>query len=46
MTMVYECVILSVSRDELEERFSNEFQEGRIVLLGANRVATRPRLTI
>lgn len=43
MTLVYECVILSISRDELEERFSNEFQEGRLVLLGGTRLGSKEK---
>ena len=32
--LVYECVQLKISRDELEKNFAKEFQEARIVLLG------------
>lgn len=37
MALVYECVQLTISREELEKRFNKEFQEGRIVLLGSAR---------
>lgn len=43
MTLVYECVILNISRDDFEERFSNEFHEGRIVLLGATRLGRKEK---
>jgi hypothetical protein len=43
MSLVYECIILNISRDELEERFSNEFQEGRIVLLGSTRLGNKDK---
>lgn len=37
MALVYECVQLNISREELEEKFNKEFSEGRIILLGSAR---------
>lgn len=41
MSLVYECVMLKISREELEKRFSKEFQEGRIVLLGSTQLGDK-----
>ena len=38
MSIAYECIMLSLSRDELEEKFEKEFSEARIVLLGGTKV--------
>lgn len=39
--IIYECVILKVSREDLEEKFHKEFEEGRIILLGCTRLGTK-----
>jgi carbamoylphosphate synthase large subunit len=41
MSIAYECIMLTISRDELEKRFEKEFNEARIVLLGATRVGKK-----
>ena len=41
MSLVYECIFLSVSREELEKRFQKEFEEARIVLMGSTRMGER-----
>ena len=41
MSIVYECIMLSISRDMLEEKFEKQFSEARIVLLGAARVGQK-----
>ena len=41
MSLVYECVMLSMSREQLEKRFSKEFEEARIVLLGSTRLGKK-----
>lgn len=41
MALVYECVQLNISREELEERFHKEFSEARIVLLGSARMGEK-----
>ena len=41
MSLVYECVMLKISREELEERFAKEFAEARIVLLGSTRMGKK-----
>ncbi len=41
MATVYECSILTISREELEEKFSKEFSEARIILLGATRLGEK-----
>lgn len=41
MSIAYECIMLNISRDELEERFRNEFNAARIVLLGATKVGQK-----
>lgn len=33
-SLVFECLILKIPRDELEKRFEVEFEQGRIILLG------------
>lgn len=38
MALVYECVMLSISRDKLENTFSQEFQDAKIVLLGSTKL--------
>lgn len=38
---VYECVLLSLSRDALETKFEKEFEEGRIILLGNTRLGEK-----
>lgn len=43
MSQVYECVMLSISRDELEKRFVKEFHEARIVLLGGTKLGGKDR---
>ena len=35
--LVFECLVLGVSRDRLEEEFKAEFEQGRIILLGTTR---------
>lgn len=34
---VYECLLLSLSRDDLENEFKRDFEEGRIILMGNTR---------
>jgi hypothetical protein len=41
MSLVYECVMLKISREELEKTFAKEFSEARIVLLGSTRLGKR-----
>ena len=41
MSIVYECIMLKISRDELEERLAKEFDEARIVLLGSTRLGKK-----
>lgn len=41
MSLVYECVMLRIGRDEMERVFQKEFTEGRIVLLGSTRMGTK-----
>lgn len=41
MSMVYECIQLKISREELEDQFANEFKEARIVLLGGTRLGSK-----
>lgn len=41
MATVYECCMLTISRDELEEKFAKEFSEARIVLMGAARMGEK-----
>ena len=41
MSIAYECIMLTISRDTLEEKFEKEFSEARIVLLGAARVGQK-----
>lgn len=41
MSIVYECIMLTISREALEEKFEKEFSEARIVLLGAARVGKK-----
>jgi hypothetical protein len=41
MSLVYECVMLEIPREELESRFAKEFSEARIVLLGSTRLGEK-----
>ena len=41
MSLIYECVMLTISREELESRFSKDFEEARIVLLGSARMGEK-----
>lgn len=41
VALVYECVQLKISRDELEKKFAKEFQEARIVLLGSTQLGEK-----
>lgn len=41
MAMVYECIFMSVPREEFEENSAEEFEEGRIVILGGTRLGRR-----
>lgn len=41
VALVYECVRLKISRDELEKKFAKEFQEARIVLLGGTQLGEK-----
>ncbi|KAK5069887.1 hypothetical protein LTR64_007931 [Lithohypha guttulata] len=43
MSLVYECVMLSISRNELEKRFVKELHEARIVLLGGTKLGGKDR---
>lgn len=38
---IYECLLLSKSREDLEEMFAREFSEGRIILMGTTRLGTK-----
>lgn len=38
---IYECTMLTISRDELEQKFEKEFSEARIILLGAARLGEK-----
>lgn len=38
MSIAYECIMATLSRDELEKKFEQEFSEARIVLLGGTKV--------
>lgn len=38
---VYECTMLSISREELERKFEREFAEARILILGAARMGKK-----
>lgn len=39
--LVYECLLLSVSREELYEKLAKEFAGGRIILLGCTRLESK-----
>lgn len=41
VSMVFECVLLGIPREELEERLQMEFQQGRIILLGTTRMGKK-----
>ena len=41
MSLVYECIMLKIDRDELERRFEQEFQEAKIILLGSTRLGKK-----
>lgn len=41
VSLVYECVQLRIGRKELEKRFSKEFQEARIILLGSTQMGEK-----
>lgn len=41
MSIVYECTFLKVPREELENRFRNEFEEARVILLGSTRMGRK-----
>ena len=43
MSIVYECIMLTISREALEEKFEKEFSEARIVLLGATKVGQKDK---
>lgn len=38
---VYECILLRLSREDLEQEFEKEFEEGRFVLLGTTRLGKK-----
>lgn len=38
MALVYECVMLSISREKLENVFAQEFMDAKIVLLGSTKL--------
>lgn len=38
VALVYECVMLSISRDKLEEIFVQEFIDAKIILLGGTKL--------
>ena len=38
---IYECTMLTISRDDLEEKFEKELSEARLVLLGATRLGEK-----
>lgn len=40
---VYECLLLSLSRDALEQKFERGFMEGRIILLGNTRLGRQKK---
>lgn len=35
VALVYECMMLKISRDDFEKKFEKEFKEGRIVIMGS-----------
>lgn len=39
--MIFECLLLSLSRDDLEAKFEKEFEEGRVILLGNTRLGEK-----
>ena len=41
VSLIYECLMLKISRERLEEEFKKEFQDGRIVLLGSTRMGDK-----
>lgn len=38
---VYECILLSLSREALEKKFEKELEEGRLILLGNTRLGKK-----
>lgn len=40
---VYECLLLRISRNALEEEFEKEFEEGRFILLGNTRLGKKDK---
>lgn len=40
---VYECLLLSLSREDLEQKFEKEFEEGRFILLGNTRLGKKDK---
>lgn len=38
---VYECIFMSVPREELEENFAEEFEEARLIILGGARLGKK-----
>ena len=41
MALIYECTILTVSREDLEAKFKQAFAEGRIVILGCTKMGQK-----
>jgi hypothetical protein len=39
--LVYECLLLSVSREQLYEKMSSDLEGGRVILLGCTRLGTK-----
>lgn len=40
VSIAFECLILTISREELGRKFANEVQEGRIIILGSTRLGS------
>lgn len=41
VNVVYECLLLTLSRDGLEKEFEKEFREGRVIVLGTTRLGEK-----
>lgn len=41
--MVYECLLLNLSRGDLESKFEKEFEQGRLILLGNTRLGKKDK---
>lgn len=41
MSIVYECIMLTVSREEFESRFEKEMEEAKIILMGSTKLGKK-----